>query len=86
MEKTKEIIEMLKHPEDYIPYGYYCYFGCRNPEDPNYKRCPFWASNPEAEEQDDGYCHYLGCGDWEDPGLGLLWDQCKECNINEEEK
>ena len=46
--------------------------------------CPFWEHIKDKEEQEDGYCHYLNRGDWELPGLGLLWDQVKECNINDE--
>lgn len=34
-------------------------------------------------EQENGYCSYLQKGDW-DLSLGLLWDQVKECGINEE--
>lgn len=83
MKKTKEIIEMLHNPEKYIPYGFYCYFGTRGPGDPNYKRCAFWDYDPTKHEQENGYCYFLGEGDWECDGIGLLWDQCKECGINE---
>ena len=37
---------------------------------------------PDKEYQDNGYCHFLEQGDWEDIGVGLLWDQCKCCQIN----
>ena len=59
-----------------IPFGIYCY--------DNNGRCPYWDKDREREEQDNGYCHYLEAGDWEHEGVGLLWDQCKECGINED--
>ena len=51
--------------------------------------CPYWDYNPMAHDQEYGYCHYIGCGDsksrlwglyWT-KGTLLLWDGCKECNI-----
>ena len=86
-----------------IPKGPYCY-------DEN-GLCSYWKLLGKYHEQEDGYCEFLGYGDWEineqkDLGviyikgkssrlkfsgheiglpIGLLWDQCKECGINEEE-
>ena len=58
-----------------IPQGNYCYGEkCK---------CPFWDVIEEFPHQDNGYCHYLKSGDWQDQGIGLLWDQCKECGVNE---
>lgn len=35
--------------------------------------------------QSNGYCHLLGKGDFEVANrLGILWDGCKECGINED--
>ena len=58
-----------------IPKGCYCY-------DAN-GVCPYWHKDARHEEQDNGYCSYLKRGDWDDNSSGLLWDQVKECNINE---
>jgi len=86
-----------------IPYGPYCY-------DKN-GICPYWCKLEGFLEQENGYCEYLGYGDyqinekknlvnWKSDGMvfregkysghevgipvGLLWDQCKECEINDE--
>lgn len=47
------------------------------------KRCPYWAAHPGKPHQMSGYCAKLKTGDWEDDGTILLWDQIKECGINE---
>lgn len=87
-----------------IPKGPYCY-------DKN-GRCPYWRTRNGYDEQENGYCEFLGYGDWEineteeltiqyhkskkligvktvghkiGIPVGLLWDQCKECGINEED-
>jgi len=57
-----------------IPRGVYCYRGD--------KLCPFWSKDYNQPEQENGYCSYLGRGDWENEGFGLLWDQVKECGVN----
>lgn len=41
-----------------IPRGYYCYGKHRKP-------CPFWSVDKTKPEQENGYCSYLGRGDWE---------------------
>jgi hypothetical protein len=58
-----------------IPSGNYCY-------DEN-GVCPFLDVINHFPKQDNGYCHYLKSGDFQHAGLGLLWDQCKECGVNE---
>ena len=61
-----------------IPKGGYCY-------DEN-GSCPYWDKASNIEEQSNGFCWFLGKGDWmppEDRGTFLLWDQCKECGENE---
>lgn len=63
------------NPGKYIPGGIYCY-------DSN-GICPFWDKDSNREFQSNGYCHYLGFGDWESDFLSLLWDQCKECSVND---
>lgn len=62
-----------------IPEGNYCYTRV----DGKFKICPFWDSFPQFPSQDNGYCHYMNKGDWQDKGIGLLWDQCKECGVKE---
>jgi len=66
-----------------IPYGIYCYTSV-GWEDGVYKviPCPYWSRRTDKPEQENGYCSYLGVGDW-DLHIGLLWDQVKECGINE---
>lgn len=66
-----------KNLEKVIPKGAYCYN-----ED---GACPFWDRFSHMPEQENGYCHLLSMGDWESPGVSLLWDQCKECEINTDE-
>jgi ribA/ribD-fused uncharacterized protein len=61
-----------------IPKGIYCY--------DNEGICPYWSKHPDHAEQEDGYCAFLECGDWEEeknPSVSLLWDQVKECRYNE---
>jgi len=63
--------------EDKIPKGIYCY-------DEN-GQCPYWQKLENANEP-EAYCHYLEMsdGDIENRRLSsLLWDQCKECGVNE---
>ncbi len=61
-----------------IPEGLYCYSIIGDET----KRCPYWDKNPDKPSQENGYCHFLGEGDWDCEGLSLLWDQCKECGEN----
>lgn len=63
-----------------IPKGCYCY-------DSN-GICPFWDKFENFDNQESGYCHYLEAGDFmsrEKGGTFLLWDQCKECGINDDD-
>jgi hypothetical protein len=41
-----------------IPRGEYCYGR-------NHKPCPFWSVDKTKPEQENGYCSYLGLGDWD---------------------
>lgn len=68
----------MVNPLDVIPEGLYCYSYVND----EIKLCPFWEKNSDQPEQCNGYCHYLGEGDWDVDGLSLLWDQCKECGEN----
>lgn len=74
-----------------IPTGPYCY----NITGPSYedeagniripaKTCPYWASKLLEDGDKVGYCAHLKCADDdEEPGWGLLFDQVKECGIND---
>ena len=61
---------------DHIPKGPYCYDGSG--------LCPHWERRADKPEQENGFCRHLNHGDWESEGLSLLWDQVKECGINNE--
>lgn len=70
----------------FIPRGPYCYRYPLFPKAnqykiPQIKACIWWSYNPNKPYQNNGYCHYLEYGDWEDVGFGLLWDKCKECGV-----
>lgn len=67
-----------------IPRGLYCYHRLSHYEDGRtvVDMCPYWSKRYDKKEQENGYCQYLGKGDWESDGLSLLWDQCKECDVN----
>lgn len=61
-----------------IPAGCYCY--------DEKGKCPYFDSSSKYNEQNDGFCWYLEKGDWmtrEEGGTFLLFDQCKECGIND---
>ena len=66
---------MATNGRDRIPKGPYCY-------DEN-GVCPFWCIEPIHPTQENGYCSFLRLGDW-DLSLGLLWDQVKECGVNDD--
>ena len=71
---------MEKKDESVIPRGLYCYSWISKG---HIKACPYWSSRPDKPKQENGYCSYLGYGDWEGNGLSLLWDMVKECGVNE---
>jgi hypothetical protein len=73
-----------------IPEGPYCYnilSGWKRKPDgtPYYETsmCPYWSLRSDKPNQMNGYCSFLEKGDWQDDGTMLLWDQVKECQINE---
>jgi hypothetical protein len=73
-ELTKEQAHSL------IPDGAYCYTHV----DGVFTLCPFWDSIEQFPKQGNGYCHFMRCGD--DIRGGFLWDQCKECGINDNDE
>ena len=65
-----------------IPLGMYCH-GSYDEIDHKYSYiCPYWDLDSEKPHQENGYCHFMKEGDWEVPGVSLLWYTCKECSIN----
>jgi hypothetical protein len=68
-----------------IPHGDYCYssLGVDSQGKQRIKCCPFWDKIESFPDQSNGYCHFRKRGDFQDLGFGLLWDQCKECGVNE---
>lgn len=77
VERANEMARMFDKSTDVIPEGIYCHVGRST-------FCPYWGRNPNQEEQNDGYCAFLGKGDWEHDGIGLLWDQVKECGVKDD--
>ena len=71
---------------DVIPKGLYCYTlhptEKNNAGFPKVIPCPYWSRREDKPAQENGYCSFLGEGDWEDEGFSLLWDMCKECGEN----
>ncbi len=64
----------------------YCYELVPSPDGkgfPHRNPCPFYDKIKGRHEQDNGYCHFCRCGDWECSGVGLLWDMVKCCGIKE---
>jgi len=57
-----------------IPAGMYCY---------GEKNCPFWDKAENKPHQLNGFCWLMGKGDWDD-SVGELWDQVKNCGINDD--
>lgn len=62
-----------------IPEGFYCYS--------EHHVCPFYDRSNVADFffgcQSSGYCHYMKKGDYTiDETFLLLWDMCKECELN----
>jgi len=69
--------------QEAIPPGPYCYFGSRNPADKSYKPCPYWKWVSKRKAR----CAYLDIEDDVEDEHGYeplaLWDQLKECGIND---
>ena len=74
---------MKKIDESLIPEGDYCYKYLETPRKENNFRskvykCPYWHS---TEDGASAYCDVLDIED-----AICLWDQIKECGINQPEK
>lgn len=72
---TSEIdyLKKMKRLED-IPKGIYCYN--------NDGVCPYW----DMFEEYNGYCHYLKMSDNDFETMSFLFDQIKECGVEDEEE
>lgn len=76
-----------------IPRGLYCYryrkfIPSKDGSPPliKVKSCPYWDIVEGKPYQENGYCHYLKQGDTDfSCGYGLLWDQCKECGVKNDD-
>lgn len=75
LHKDPETMRELRAKEGdaVIPAGDYCYGPKGN--------CPYWDKAANEESQSDGFCWFLGIGDWDEGAFGLLWDQCKACGV-----
>lgn len=74
------------NPEQYIPNSFYCHGDFYNEEKKTWDYiCPFWDYDKTKSEQENGYCHLIKKGDWDFEYMGLLWDKCKECGINDDD-
>ena len=66
-----------------IPKGYYCYSIDTSREiiDNTFpiKLCPYWTRTKNGAK-----CLFIKCESSKDEGISLLWDQIKECGINED--
>jgi hypothetical protein len=84
--------KFIKKDARLIPHGPYCYEWIIDPiplKNHNvllWRVCPYARNKLTAEEQNFGYCIYLDKGDFDEDGTSLLWDQCKECGINDDEE
>jgi hypothetical protein len=69
-----------------IPQGMYCYTRLSKNSNHitglNIIKCPYWSMRNDKPHQENGYCSFLGRGDWEGDEFSLLWDQVKECGMN----
>lgn len=78
---SRQISVTEKWIKKFVPQGHYCY--------DSDGLCPFWDRFSSYPEQGNGYCGLMERGDWMAKGNGgtfLLWDQCKECGINENDE
>ena len=74
-----------------VPKGDYCYKLKKIKYDKErslpfmqIKTCPYWTFDKRYLDEGVGYCKYLKVGDKDENSQGLLWDQVKECGINEQ--
>ena len=75
-----------------VPRGDYCYEFKKivYPKDGSMpfrkvRKCPYWCWDKRYPNEDVGYCKYLKIGDRDEKGSGILFDQVKECGVNDYE-
>jgi hypothetical protein len=73
-----------------IPRGDYCYKMKKLvvPKDGSKpylktRNCPYWCWDEEYPDGRVGYCKLLKVSDMDEDSCGLLFDQIKECGVNE---
>jgi hypothetical protein len=70
--------------EKLIPRGPYCYRPLKYENGRlKIKPCPYHITARRRHYQENGYCSFIGKGDWEFEHFGLLWDMVKECGVKE---
>ena len=47
------------------------------------RTCPYWCWDKRYPDERVGYCKLMKCGDLDGNGVGLLFDQIKECGVND---
>lgn len=75
MKRLNTLFSKMKKDINKIPNGYYC-LDSRG-------RCPYWSIREDMPEYNNGYCSYIEKGDWELGDKSMLWNECKECGIRE---
>lgn len=70
--------KVKNHPEVIPKDTIYCYTGIGKTT----KVCPYWTQSPFDTDQNNGVCMFMNKFDNSNT-LGLLWDQCKICGIEE---
>lgn len=69
-----------------VPQGGYCYTPLSVVDGRMHVRmCPYWKYNPRKPAQRTGCCTLMKAADWmpHPRGTSLLWDQVKECGLND---
>jgi len=73
----------MKKDKNKIPKGLYCY----TYKDEKIVTCPYWSKDktPGRNEQENGYCSYLGKSDWEineeiGPSKAMVYESGKPVN------
>jgi hypothetical protein len=70
MKKVLKGKKKIKKDKSKIPYGYYCY-------DEN-GVCPYWKRVKNRSKYENGFCDYLGYGDWDVNEKEVLTGQTKD--------
>lgn len=87
-EKVREFL--MAHKDDaplkQIPTGDYCY-SIQSIDNQSGRIhtsvCPYWSVDNNQAPQNNGCCKLLAIADADDSSDGLLWDQIKNCGLNQ---